>query len=101
MTRSGPGTSPGHSTQTAQAVQTTQGVLEINSEKPVTDDVLLTVENLDVHFGGAKSGVHAVRSVSYQVRRGETLGIVGESGSGKSVTSMAVMGLLPKTAHIT
>ncbi|MGI8762240.1 MAG: ABC transporter ATP-binding protein [Jatrophihabitantaceae bacterium] len=65
------------------------------------DDLLLSVENLDVTFGGGSSGVHAVRGVSYQIRRGETLGIVGESGSGKSVTSMAVMGLLPKSARVT
>ena len=64
------------------------------------DDLLLSVENLTVTFGGEK-GVHAVRGVSYEVRRHETLGIVGESGSGKSVTSLAVMGLLPSTAHVT
>ncbi|MDT4891015.1 MAG: glutathione transport system ATP-binding protein [Pseudonocardiales bacterium] len=63
-------------------------------------EVLLTVDDLNVWFGG-RNGVHAVRGVSYEVRRGETLGIVGESGSGKSVTSMAVMGLLDKTARVT
>ncbi len=45
--------------------------------------------------------VHAVRGVSFSLRPGEVLGIVGESGSGKSVTSMAVMGLLPDSAQIT
>ena len=64
------------------------------------DDVLLTVENLNVSFGGSSGRLHAVRGVSYEVRRGETLGIVGESGSGKSVTSLAVMGLLAKNARI-
>ncbi len=52
---------------------------------------LLEVRDLHVRFGA----VHAVRGVSFDVRRGEVLGIVGESGSGKSVTSNAIMGLLP------
>src|SRR5690606_21706188 len=43
---------------------------------------------------------HAVRGVSYRLRRGEALGIVGESGSGKSVAALAVMGLLPRTARV-
>jgi peptide/nickel transport system ATP-binding protein len=68
-------------------------------EQGVAGDVLLTVQDLNVWFGGVK-GVHAVRGVSYEVRRGETLGIVGVSGTGKSVSSMAVMGLLDKSAKI-
>jgi len=76
-----------------------QGEIEIDSAAPALDDVLLTVDNLEVTFGGEK-GVRAVRGVTYRVRRGETLGIVGESGSGKSVTSLAVMGLLPASARI-
>jgi peptide/nickel transport system ATP-binding protein len=64
-------------------------------------DVLLDVENLTVEFPTEDGVVKAVRGVSYQLRRGDSLGIVGESGSGKSVTSLAVLGLLPKTARIT
>ena len=75
-------------------------VIDIGADAPIPDDVLLTVDDLHVTFGGSK-GIHAVRGVSYRVRRGETLGIVGESGSGKSVTSLAVMGLLPPSARIT
>ncbi len=59
---------------------------------------LLQINNLDVRF---RSGVHAVRGVSYDVHEGEFLGIVGESGCGKSVSSMAIMGLLPSTAKVT
>jgi peptide/nickel transport system ATP-binding protein len=64
-------------------------------------DVVLSVDDLTVGFPTDDGIVQAVRGVSYELRRGEALGIVGESGSGKSVTSLAVMGLLPKTAKIT
>jgi oligopeptide/dipeptide ABC transporter ATP-binding protein len=74
-----------------------------NSTGPVATltDAVLAVENLTVDFPSGDGPVHAVRGVSYELRAGEVLVIVGESGSGKSVTSMAVMGLLPKTARIT
>ncbi|KAB8196045.1 dipeptide ABC transporter ATP-binding protein [Nonomuraea phyllanthi] len=58
---------------------------------------ILEVRDLTVTFPG---GIEAVRGVSYDVDRGEVLGIVGESGSGKSVTSLAVMGLLPPGAVV-
>ncbi|WP_214321375.1 ABC transporter ATP-binding protein [Nonomuraea sediminis] len=58
---------------------------------------ILDVRDLTVTF---KGGIEAVRGVSYQLSRGEVLGIVGESGSGKSVTSLAVMGLLPTSAVV-
>ncbi|HEY2271480.1 MAG TPA: ABC transporter ATP-binding protein [Jatrophihabitantaceae bacterium] len=64
-------------------------------------DALLVVDNLTVTFPTDDGPVRAVRGVSYTVRSGESMGIVGESGSGKSVSSMAVMGLLPRTAKIT
>ena len=64
------------------------------------DDAVLRLEDLTVGFESEDGLVQAVRGVTYSVRPGEALGIVGESGAGKSVASMAVMGLLPKSARI-
>jgi peptide/nickel transport system ATP-binding protein len=58
---------------------------------------LLEIEDLHVTFQRKNGPVtRAVDGVSYEVRAGEIVGVVGESGSGKSVTSLAVMGLLPR-----
>tara|TARA_B100000029_G_scaffold22464_1_gene22505 strand:- start:46 stop:1032 length:987 start_codon:yes stop_codon:yes gene_type:complete len=57
---------------------------------------ILEVNNLHVEFRTHEGIVKAVNGLSYKVMPGQTLGIVGESGSGKSVSSMAVMDLLPK-----
>jgi peptide/nickel transport system ATP-binding protein len=62
---------------------------------------LLEVRDLTVKFPTEDGNVNAVRGVSYMLAEREVLGIVGESGSGKSVSSLAVMGLLPKSAQIT
>ncbi|HEY9738574.1 MAG TPA: ABC transporter ATP-binding protein [Trichocoleus sp.] len=58
-------------------------------------DPILDVRNLKVQFHIDERIIPAVDGISFQVQRGQTLGIVGESGSGKSVTSLAVMGLIP------
>src|SRR5262245_9813018 len=63
---------------------------------------LLEIKDLRVAFHGDRGRItHAVDSVDLAVASGTTLGLVGESGCGKSVTSLAVMGLLPRSATIT
>jgi len=62
-------------------------------------DTVLDVQGLSVDIATPRGTLHAVRDVSFQVRRGETLCLVGESGCGKSMTSLAIMGLLPKAAR--
>ncbi len=62
---------------------------------------VLTVRDLNVTFPSEAGPVAAVRGLSFDVYRGETLSIVGESGSGKSVTSLAIMGLNPPNARVT
>lgn len=62
---------------------------------------VLSVKDLHVAFPSEAGNVDAVRGVSFDLKPGQTLGIVGESGSGKSVSSLAVMGLLPDYAKIT
>jgi peptide/nickel transport system ATP-binding protein len=64
-------------------------------------DTILHVRDLQVQFPTDEGLIKAVDGVSFQVKRGQTLGIVGESGSGKSVTSLAVMGLVPLPGRIT
>jgi oligopeptide/dipeptide ABC transporter ATP-binding protein len=75
--------------------------ISLDKAEAAATDVVLDVDNLTVEFPTDDGVVKAVRGVSYQLRRSDVLGIVGESGSGKSVTSLAVLGLLPKTARIT
>jgi peptide/nickel transport system ATP-binding protein len=65
------------------------------------DNIILDARNISVSFKVEGGMVHAVRDVSFALRKGETIAIVGESGSGKSVTARAVMRLLTKRATVT
>ena len=66
----------------------------------MSDAPLLQVDDLRVRFKTQRGLVHAVNGISFEVRRGETLGLVGESGCGKSVTALTTMGILPSAARI-
>jgi oligopeptide/dipeptide ABC transporter ATP-binding protein len=61
---------------------------------------LLAVEDLRVRFWTQHGTVHAVNGISFEIAAGETLGIVGESGCGKSVTSLALLGILPRAGRV-
>ncbi|MDQ1519664.1 MAG: peptide/nickel transport system ATP-binding protein [Actinomycetota bacterium] len=74
---------------------------ELASETEPPDDAILTIRDLNVTFRTEEGIVQAVRGINLDVRRGDVLGVVGESGSGKSVTMLAVLGLLPRSAKIT
>jgi peptide/nickel transport system ATP-binding protein len=68
------------------------------SAPELANEIVLDVQGLEVDLPTGRGMLHAVRDLSFQVRRGETLCLVGESGCGKSMTSLAVMNLLPRQA---
>jgi len=63
-------------------------------------DVVLSVRELSIDYATRRGPVHAVRDVSFDVKRGETLAIIGESGSGKTTMAVALIHLSPGSARV-
>lgn len=78
-----------------------QNVVGPVGAEPAGDDALLSVRGLTVEFGSGAEATTVVDGASFDVRRGEFVGLVGESGSGKTVTALAVLGLLSAGGRIT
>ena len=64
--------------------------------KRPSEDVILAMEDVKVHFDMDEGLLKAVDGVDFVIKKGRTLGIVGESGCGKSVTTNAIFNILPK-----
>jgi peptide/nickel transport system ATP-binding protein len=77
-----------------------QAVKTERNQQGKAGDVVLRVENLSLDFRLRTEILHAVRNVSFELRRGETLCLVGESGSGKSVTARALLRILDRNGTI-
>lgn len=77
-------------------------IAELAAAPPsVSDDIVLKADNVGVAFGAGRQFVEAIRNVSFELRRGETLAIVGPSGCGKSTLFNAIAGLLkPTRGHV-
>ena len=59
-------------------------------------DVLMRINDLHIHYVTSEAHVYAVNGVSFELKRGETLGLIGETGAGKTTIAKAILGILPK-----
>src|SRR5688572_18342319 len=64
-------------------------------------DVILNLEDISIAYQTPRGAVKAVNNVSLTIHRGETVALIGESGSGKTTLSLALVRMLPASAHIT
>lgn len=86
--------------QQAPANQSAQDGRAEAASRSASQSPLVEVRDLSIGFPEAHGDMNIVDHVSFTVAPGETMGLVGESGCGKSLVSMAIMGLLPKSAHV-
>jgi oligopeptide transport system ATP-binding protein len=93
-------------TATRMTMAPAEAAAAMRSSVSATSETVLSVQDLKVHFRvprgaypwSSKATLRAVDGVSFQIRRGETVGLVGESGCGKSTLARAIIGLTPVTA---
>jgi len=78
-----------------KAYITNRGFLFIKENKNVTMMPLLNVKNLTTYYKTLRGYVRAVENVSFNVEKGEAMGLAGESGCGKTTTALSIMSLLP------
>lgn len=69
--------------------------MEFNEKSTSNEDIILSVKNLHVHYETDEDDVWAVNGVSFDLKKGESLGLVGETGAGKTTTALSIMQLVP------